>query len=637
MDSPAFGAVDSATGRRGPEEVTVPTRQLAGLVVLWSLSAASTAPAQDLGEVRNLRWCEGTKDCLEWDALAGATGYLVHRGEASTLALLGTDEIDSCIAAQPRGTATGRVLSDDPPPSSLHWFLVTANEESDPGAGRRLDTSGPCCAARVVDEGFADGDGASWPAGWTELGSVDVAEQRGGMAALRPTPSNYSLARMGLAGDWRNVEVTFALRFEDLATQGVGLYVRQDGSYLDPASPAAGYVVFVEGFRGDGIGLWKEQDGSEISLDIRFDPALGLEDGVRYRVRFRCMQVSPTTTDLRAKIWREGDPEPTAWDIALQDSSPEQQNRSGGIAVDSWSSIQAPGTISAFTAVDELVVTPLCNPLEGIAPVGTLSEAFTFTEGPAWSGSELYFSDVQASIVHRLELPGSFSEWRNPSAAANGLVVEPGGAVLACEHGSRSVTRTHPDGTTETVVADWMGSRFNSPNDLARRSDGTLYFTDPPYGLADPGLREIPFNGLFRLDPAGELFVEWMGDPDATRPNGVVLSPGEGVLYVADSQPGTVLAFPVNPDGSLGPPWTLATGLNTPDGMAVDRRGNLFVATWASTVEVFAPNGGRWGSIAIPRPATNCTFGGAALDTLFVTAQEGLHSLPLPIPGVPPR
>jgi gluconolactonase len=279
----------------------------------------------------------------------------------------------------------------------------------------------------------------------------------------------------------------------------------------------------------------------------------------------------------------------------------------------------------------------LGNPLDGVGSVTRLRGGFMFTEGPQWRAREgdLVFSDIPANTIFRMTTAGMFSTFRQPSDNSNGLAVDAMGRLYAAEHGSRSVTRTRPDGSRETlashVVEGGARRRLNSPNDLIVRADGTVYFTDPPYGIT-AAQQELSFNGVYRITPAGELTVEWRG-ARTSRPNGVALSPDARTLYVADTADGNVRAWDVAADGSLANVRVHATTSGNPDGMAVDRAGNLFVTTRAG-VESFSPTGRRWGVIAFPEQPANCAFGGDDGRTLFVTARTGLYRVQLTQPGL---
>ncbi len=495
----------------------------------------------------------------------------------------------------------------------------------------------------TYSESFTLDDGAAWPAPWTPIsGTAAVADIQGGRARFRPVPTGYSLARVVAPIATQDVEVRFTVIFADVGpggTQGVGFYVRQNGGYLQQTMPhGQGYAVFVEDFRGPGIGVWKELDGNEIPLAITFDAALAFQNGVPYRVRFRVSQVDPANTLLQAKVWPAAQAEPTAWQVSFLDNTPQLQNLAGGIALDSWSSLQSPNPITAATFVDDVQVNGLCNPLTGRSAVTAVAETFQFTEGPLWRDDHLLFTDIDADAIWRLDPPASLTLFRAPANRANGLARDPAGALLAAEHASRRISHTDAlTGVVTPLVEFYQGLRFNSPNDLAVRADGTVYFTDPDYGLAAPEDRELAFNGLFRRAPDGTLTAEWQGTPGVNQPNGVALALSENVLYVTDSMAGTVHTWDVSGGGSLANPRTFASGLTIPDGLCLDTHGNLYVATWTPpAIEVFTADGARWGSIPIPRAATNCAFGGSGLRTLYVTAQEGLYQVTLPFPGSAP-
>lgn len=499
-----------------------------------------------------------------------------------------------------------------------------------------------CEETVIFSEDFSVADSSPWPVAWTDLASrSEVTDVQGGQGRLSPVVSYYSLARMAAPLGPMDVEATFTVEFEDVATQGVGFYVRQNGGHLQlTPTHGAGYGVFVEGFRANpGIGLWKEVNGEEIPLDILFDAGLGFVDDTAYRVRFRVSQASATQTWLRGKIWPEAGVEPTDWHIEVLDDEPTLQGIGGGTAVDSWSSINpdTPGNPTPeHTFVDDIEIRNLCNPLAGVTGVAAVSEVFQFLEGPRWnpSTSTLAFTDVTGDTIYELTPPAAIAPLRTPSSNANGLANDINGDLLACEHTSRSLTRRTPAGVVTTVVDNYLGDAFNSPNDVAVRSDGTIYFTDPHYGLANPGDRELPFNGMFRRTAAGVLSLEFSGDTANNGPNGIDLSPDETVLYMTDTETGEVLAWDVAIDGSLSGQRVFASGLTIPDGGCVDENGNLFVATWGNTVDVFSAGGDLWGSIPTPQAATNCAFGGDDGTTLYVTAQQGLYQTTVPIPGL---
>lgn len=277
--------------------------------------------------------------------------------------------------------------------------------------------------------------------------------------------------------------------------------------------------------------------------------------------------------------------------------------------------------------------------------VEKLAEGFSWTEGPVWirDGGFLLFSDVPANRIYRWSETDGASVFLEPSGydgpadstfrepGSNGLIPGPAGTILMCDHGNRAVARLDLATRRKTFLAtQFQGRRFNSPNDLVLGSDGSIWFTDPPYGLAGLNaspLKEQPVNGVYRLHPDGrvELAVA-----DMSFPNGILLSPDERTLYVANSDPkqAVVLAFALDERGAVGAHEVFADmteqagqaqpGL--PDGMAVDKAGNLFV-TGPGGVHIFSPGGAKLGSIATGTAIANCAFGEDG-RTLFLASSH---------------
>lgn len=266
-----------------------------------------------------------------------------------------------------------------------------------------------------------------------------------------------------------------------------------------------------------------------------------------------------------------------------------------------------------------------------LGPATVVADGFEFVEGPTWRRDvgDLLFSDIPGDTIFRLTPEGA-TPFRRPSRNANGLLALPDGTLYAAEHGARRVSRSVGDGAPETLVERFEGRRLNSPNDLARAADGTLYFTDPPYGIF-PGDEELDFNGIYRVTPAGELVAEWRGGPD-TRPNGIGLSPDGGTLYMSNTANGQMFAFDVAADGTLSNERRFAVTEPIPDGMCLDVLGNIYLTT-RDGVQVFLPDGTSQGVLPIPEPATNCTFGGPDGRTLYITATSRLYAAPAGVAG----
>lgn len=276
---------------------------------------------------------------------------------------------------------------------------------------------------------------------------------------------------------------------------------------------------------------------------------------------------------------------------------------------------------------------PDVDPLIGIGEVEVVDTGYQFLEGPQWRDGQLLFTDIPANTIYALTPPTTIAPFRTPSGNANGLAVTAAGALLAAEHGNRRISITEAD-AIEALVERFEGDRLNSPNDVIAREDGTVYFTDPPYGI-DDAQRELDFMGVFRVAPGGAITAEWRG-PLTSRPNGIALSPDASVLYVADTAQGVVRAWDVAGDGALSGERTISSDVPGADGMAVDAAGNLFVTTSAG-VRVLAPDGTVWGTIAVAQQPANCAFGDADARTLYITARTALYRVRLASPGLPTR
>jgi gluconolactonase len=269
------------------------------------------------------------------------------------------------------------------------------------------------------------------------------------------------------------------------------------------------------------------------------------------------------------------------------------------------------------------------------SPFRLVATGFLFTEGPLWNDTDksLFFSDIPGNRIYRLA-DGRVEVFREESGNSNGLTLDREGRLLVCEHRGRRVTRIEPDGSV-TVLADrFDGKRLNSPNDIVVKSDGSIYFTDPPFGIT-ASEQELPFSGLYRLSPDGQNLALLADDLD--RPNGLAFSPDEGNLYVDDSWAGIIRVYDVLHGGTIAN-GRLFTRLDSgrpgaPDGMKVDSLGNLY-CTGPGGVWVFNAEGIHLGTVLTPEPASNCAWGGADRKILFITATSSVYRLETVVTGI---
>jgi gluconolactonase len=301
----------------------------------------------------------------------------------------------------------------------------------------------------------------------------------------------------------------------------------------------------------------------------------------------------------------------------------------------------APGVERLDPALDRLVAAD--------AQVEILAEGYEWSEGPLWvqDGGYLLFSDIPQNAVFRWKEDEGASEWLKPSGytgteprggepGSNGLVLDPEGRLVLCQHGDRQMARMEaplsaPEPRFSTIADRYDGARFNSPNDAVFAANGDLYFTDPPYGLVqrskDPA-RELSYQGIFRCAPDGTVSLL---SKEMTRPNGLGFSPDERTLYVSQSDRAEPIwrAFDVRPDGSLGASRVLfdAAALakhrpGLPDGLKLDAEGNLY-ASGPGGILVLTPEGRHLGTILTGRATSNCAFGDDG-RSLYITAHTYL-------------
>ncbi len=285
------------------------------------------------------------------------------------------------------------------------------------------------------------------------------------------------------------------------------------------------------------------------------------------------------------------------------------------------------------------------------AAVERLYTGCRWSEGPVWFGDGRYllWSDIPNDrILKWEEETGAVSAFRRPSNFANGNTRDRQGRLVTCEHGGRRVTRTEYDGTVTVLIDSWQGKRLNSPNDVVVKSDGSVCFTDPPFGIlgnyeghkADPELEQ----GVYRID--GENGEVTLLTADVLGPNGLCFSPDEKILYVVESRGlphRKILAYDVAENGQeIANKRVLidAGPGGTPDGMRCDIDGNLWCG-WGMGSEaldgvlVFAPDGTKIGRIALPERCANLCFGGPKRNRLFMAASQSLYALYVNTQGAP--
>ena len=312
------------------------------------------------------------------------------------------------------------------------------------------------------------------------------------------------------------------------------------------------------------------------------------------------------------------------------------------------------------------------------AKVFKLAEGFKFTEGPIWikDGGHLLFSDPNANTIYKYtpngNEEGQLEVFRTPSGysgtdiaeygqpGSNGLTLDPQGRLTINQHGNHRIIRVEKDGT-DTVLADsYQGKRLNSPNDLVYRSDGTLFFTDPPFGFPkafEDARKQLPFSGVYSIYKGKLQLVS----KDFTGPNGIAFSPDEKYLYVGNwpraltgqhpragddpvSEIGerhkAIMRYEVQPDGTVAYGKVLVD-MNTdkapgaPDGMKVDQKGNIY-CTGPGGFWIISPDGKHLGTVLTAELPANLAFGGADSKTLYLTARSGLYRINLKVPGILP-
>lgn len=280
-----------------------------------------------------------------------------------------------------------------------------------------------------------------------------------------------------------------------------------------------------------------------------------------------------------------------------------------------------------------------------------LATGFEFTEGPLWHPDGYWlFVDIRRTVIHKLVPGGPAEVYRDNSGGSNGLTFDLQGRLIVCEGDNRQMARREPDGNYTPIAQRVDGKRINRPNDVVCRSDGSIYFTDPP-GRLTPEELELGYNGVHRIAPDGTVSV---ATRETEYPNGLAFSPDESVLYVAitrlddhctdEKERGEVCthqfirAFDVAPDGSLSNNRVFANMHSAedgvPDGMKVDVEGRIF-CTGAEGCWVFDAHGNHLGIIRLPEIPANCAWGGPDNRTMLFTARTSVYSMRMKTPGTP--
>jgi len=283
-------------------------------------------------------------------------------------------------------------------------------------------------------------------------------------------------------------------------------------------------------------------------------------------------------------------------------------------------------TASDFEVVDQAAFQRL---FPKNASVQKLAGGFQFVEGPVWvsapGGGYLVFSDLRANELKRWDPAGGTRTFRAPSGSSNGNTLDREGRLLTAEHAGR-LSRTEKDGTVVTLVDAFNGMKLSSPNDVVVRSDGTIWFTDPEYGLAGRK-KATPGNYVYRYDERSQTLTPIV--TDMANPNGLCFSPDESILYVANSgKPPQIRAYPIRSSAPAQTEGRVFASIDKgiPDGIRCDELGNV----WSSSgdgVQIFSPAGQLIARVLLPESAANLAFGGPAGRTVFMTARTSLYSV----------
>ncbi|BAY24796.1 SMP-30/gluconolaconase/LRE domain-containing protein [Calothrix sp. NIES-2100] len=274
--------------------------------------------------------------------------------------------------------------------------------------------------------------------------------------------------------------------------------------------------------------------------------------------------------------------------------------------------------------------------IETNAKVEKLVGGLKFTEGPVWHPSGfLLFSDIPADTIYKLTTDGKLSVFRRPAGNPNGNTFDQQERLITAEH-NRRLVRTEKNGQIKVLAERYQGKRLNSPNDVVVKSDGSIYFTDPPYGITKEK-EELGFYGIYRWKPNGTLTLL---NQEMLRPNGIAFSTDEKKLYVSDSEKRHIRIFDVKSDGTLTNSRVFAElkepqDKGLPDGLKIDSKGNIY-CSGPEGIWIFSPTGQLLDKIIVPETVTNLAWGNQDYKTLYITAGQGVYRIRLKVGGKQP-
>jgi len=282
------------------------------------------------------------------------------------------------------------------------------------------------------------------------------------------------------------------------------------------------------------------------------------------------------------------------------------------------------------------------------AKLEELGKGYQTAEGPVWIAAEdcLIFSDIRGNHMRKWSAKNGITTFRFPSNKANGNALDKQGRLITCEHANWRIVRTEADGSIVPIATHYQGKRLNSPNDVVVKSDGSIYFTDPPYGLTATGgterQQELAYFGVYRLFPDGKTITLLVDD--FVRPNGLVFSLDESLLYINDTEKAQIRVFDVQKDGTITNgrifvgesvlAESVSGKLGKPDGMKVDIEGNVY-CTGPGGIWVFDSTGEHLGTISVQEKVANMAWGESDWKTLFIASHTSLYRMRMNVAGIP--